>query len=222
MVEARDASGLRQAAPFVLTIGGVERRGFLRCDGAAGTCRETLPPEPGALALVEVTVEDYAGNAAKRQRVTSGEGKAMRRCRLGTPRCSRTGLAPAASAQPAPLMVVYGPEAPTREGDPDHVERLFISVPADLADRLYLRVFDPEPAGAHDTRYGRGAARRPRRSSGSPAARARARGAPLPAAGRGRRRPGAPPRPRPPPASPAAACSPSGASTRRAPPTTPG
>ena len=50
-----------------LTVGGTERRGFLRCDGAAGTCRETLPPEPGALALVEVEVEDYAGNVAKRQ-----------------------------------------------------------------------------------------------------------------------------------------------------------
>ena len=65
-VEARDASGIRQAAPFILRVGGVERRGFLRCDGATGICRETLPPEPGALALVEVTVEDYAGNAAKR------------------------------------------------------------------------------------------------------------------------------------------------------------
>ena len=42
-------------------------RGFLRCDSAAGVCREALPPEPGELALVEVTVEDYAGNAAKRQ-----------------------------------------------------------------------------------------------------------------------------------------------------------
>jgi hypothetical protein len=67
VVEARDASGLRQAAPFVLTVGGTERRGFLRCDGATGTCRETLPAEPGELALVDVEVEDYAGNVAKRQ-----------------------------------------------------------------------------------------------------------------------------------------------------------
>ena len=51
----------------MLAIGGVERRGFLRCDSAAGICRETLPAEPGALKLVEVTVEDYAGNAARRQ-----------------------------------------------------------------------------------------------------------------------------------------------------------
>jgi PKD repeat protein len=64
-------------------------------------------------------------------------------------------LAAPAWGQPAPLMVVYGPEAPTREGDGDHLERLYLSVPADLPDRLYLRVFDPEPAGTHDTRYGR-------------------------------------------------------------------
>lgn len=65
VVEARDVSGLRQAAPFVLMVGGTERRGFLRCDGAAGTCRETLAAEPGALALLEVDVEDYAGNLAR-------------------------------------------------------------------------------------------------------------------------------------------------------------
>ena len=61
----------------------------------------------------------------------------------------------ASGRRPAPLLVVYGPEAPSREGDPDHVERLFVSVPADYPERLYLRVFDPEPAGANDTRYGR-------------------------------------------------------------------
>jgi hypothetical protein len=67
VVEATDGSGLRQAAPFILAIGGTERRGFLRCDGVAGACRETLPPEPGALRLIEVSVADYAGNVAKRQ-----------------------------------------------------------------------------------------------------------------------------------------------------------
>lgn len=63
-VAAQDPSGLRQVARYALTVGGVTRRGFLRCDSAAGVCRETLPPEPGALKLVEVVVEDYAGNTA--------------------------------------------------------------------------------------------------------------------------------------------------------------
>ncbi len=63
---ATDASGLRQAAQYVLQVGTVEREGFLRCDSAAGACRATLPGEPGALQLIEVIVEDYAGNAAFR------------------------------------------------------------------------------------------------------------------------------------------------------------
>ncbi len=67
-ISASDPSGLRQSAAYILSIGGVERRGFLRCDDATGTCRDTLPPEPGALELIEITVEDYAGNAATRTR----------------------------------------------------------------------------------------------------------------------------------------------------------
>ena len=65
-VQARDASGLRQAAPFVIEIGGREVSGYLRCDTLAETCRAVLPPEPGDLFLVEVMIEDYVGNAAFR------------------------------------------------------------------------------------------------------------------------------------------------------------
>ena len=63
-VQARDQSGLRQAAPFVIRIGDGERAGFLRCDGQTGTCSASLPPEPGTLAIVEIAIEDYAGNVA--------------------------------------------------------------------------------------------------------------------------------------------------------------
>ena len=63
-VHARDASGLRQAAPFVIAISGVEIEGFMRGDNSSGICRASLPPEPGALRLIELIVEDYAGNAA--------------------------------------------------------------------------------------------------------------------------------------------------------------
>lgn len=66
VVVASDASGLRQAAPYVLQIGETEREGFLRCDTATGICRASLPAEPGALRLIEVMIEDYAGNAAFR------------------------------------------------------------------------------------------------------------------------------------------------------------
>ena len=64
LVEAEDASGLRQAAPFLLSIDGEEVQGFLRCDSATGLCRASLPARPGALELIEVVIEDYAGNAA--------------------------------------------------------------------------------------------------------------------------------------------------------------
>jgi glucodextranase-like protein/FecR-like protein len=63
-VEARDPSGLRQATPFVITVGGNERVGYLRCETASGLCRASLPPEPGALELIELLIEDYAGNTA--------------------------------------------------------------------------------------------------------------------------------------------------------------
>ena len=52
------------------------------------------------------------------------------------------------------LLVVYGKQAPTREGDIDHREEIFFSVPKDLRDRIYVRIFDPEMSGAHDFRYG--------------------------------------------------------------------
>ncbi len=64
VVEAADASGLVQAAPYVIEIAGVEASGFLRCDNTLGICRASLPPEAGELRLVELIVEDYAGNAA--------------------------------------------------------------------------------------------------------------------------------------------------------------
>ncbi|MGR3678946.1 MAG: hypothetical protein ACU0AZ_13310 [Paracoccaceae bacterium] len=63
-VEATDAGGLRQAASYVVRIGAVEREGFLRCNAAQSLCSATLPAEPGDLELVELIVEDYAGNAA--------------------------------------------------------------------------------------------------------------------------------------------------------------
>lgn len=63
-VRASDASGLRQAASYVVSVGGIEREGFLRCNSDSGICRASLPPEPGELRVTEVVIEDYAGNAA--------------------------------------------------------------------------------------------------------------------------------------------------------------
>ena len=68
------------------------------------------------------------------------------------------GFAHAQDMAPPPdqgLLVVYGVLAPTREGDIDHKETIFFSVPKDLRDRIYVRIFDPEMSGEHDFRYGR-------------------------------------------------------------------
>ncbi|WP_346910546.1 hypothetical protein [uncultured Roseibium sp.] len=64
-----------------------------------------------------------------------------------------------ASAQQAkpidvPLLVTYGADAPTREGDPTHRQIIYIELPDTLEDRVYLRLFDPESGGDHDLLYG--------------------------------------------------------------------
>jgi large repetitive protein len=63
------------------------------------------------------------------------------------------GWSGAVQAEDAPLVVTYGPEASTAEGDPDFREVIFLSVPDGLEDRLYLRVFDPDTGGEHDLVY---------------------------------------------------------------------
>ncbi|MEP2533298.1 PKD domain-containing protein [Shimia sp.] len=88
-------------------------------------------------------------------------GLTRRLVRLGLYATLVTGLAGGGSAQdlaPPPdqgLLVVYGVLAPTREGDIDHKETVFFSVPKGLKDRFYVRIFDPEMSGQHDFRYGR-------------------------------------------------------------------
>lgn len=71
--------------------------------------------------------------------------------------CASAALAQDMSPPPdAGLLVVYGALAPTREGDVDHREVVFFSLPKDFSDRVYVRVFDPEMRGEHDFRYGGG------------------------------------------------------------------
>ena len=67
-VEASDASGLKQAAPFTVQIGGTTYSDFLRLNPATGSYRATVVPPQGAsgrLALTDVELEDYAGNTER-------------------------------------------------------------------------------------------------------------------------------------------------------------
>jgi len=52
------------------------------------------------------------------------------------------------------LIVIYGAQAPTREGDVDRREQIFFSVPADTSGRIYVRIYDPETFGTDDFTYG--------------------------------------------------------------------
>ena len=51
-------------------------------------------------------------------------------------------------------MITYGPEALTREGDDDFRQIIYISVPENVTDTLYLRLYDADCGGANDSRYG--------------------------------------------------------------------
>ena len=53
-----------------------------------------------------------------------------------------------------PLLSVYGPRAPTREGDHDNLQVIYVSVPASRSAEIYLRVFDPDTVGKYDTAFG--------------------------------------------------------------------
>ncbi|MEK0086022.1 FecR domain-containing protein [Benzoatithermus flavus] len=66
-VTARDASGLRKAAPFRLRVGDKEIADFLEL-GTGGAYHASLPLPAGAagrVRLLEVEVEDYVGNKAR-------------------------------------------------------------------------------------------------------------------------------------------------------------
>ncbi|MGR3636218.1 MAG: FecR domain-containing protein [Shimia sp.] len=66
VVTATDEGGLRQAAPYLVEVGDAEFEGYLRCDSRAGVCRASLPASEGEMSLIEVIVQDYAGNEAFR------------------------------------------------------------------------------------------------------------------------------------------------------------
>ncbi len=61
--------------------------------------------------------------------------------------------ADAAHADDVANFVTYGPEAGTKEGDDDFTQVIYFFVPADVTDSLWLRIYDPDCGGNHDSRY---------------------------------------------------------------------
>ncbi|WP_299369067.1 PKD domain-containing protein [uncultured Tateyamaria sp.] len=65
-----------------------------------------------------------------------------------------TALPAAAQSVDEGLIVVYGAQAQTREGDVDRREQIFFSIPSDTSGRVFVRLFDPEIFGQDDFTYG--------------------------------------------------------------------
>lgn len=51
-------------------------------------------------------------------------------------------------------LMTFGRQAPSSEGDDDHVQVFFFTVPYNHDKPLYIRVFDPETGGLHDEQNG--------------------------------------------------------------------
>ena len=56
----------------------------------------------------------------------------------------------AAQTGPEPVLVNYGAGASPRQGDNDHHQAIYLSIPATTTETLYLRIFDPDTANAFD------------------------------------------------------------------------
>ncbi len=57
-------------------------------------------------------------------------------------------------AQANVLMVTYGPSAAIAEGDDDFKQIIFLQIPENIADSLYLRLFDMDCGNEHDLALG--------------------------------------------------------------------
>ncbi len=51
------------------------------------------------------------------------------------------------------LLITYGRDAQTIEGDDDYMQVNYIRVPSEVQDTLYIRIFDADCGGKHDEKY---------------------------------------------------------------------
>src|SRR5205823_5714612 len=55
-----------------------------------------------------------------------------------------------ARAESEPTLITYGKDAPTREGDFNHAQTIYLSVPDGLKERLWINIFDPGISSEYD------------------------------------------------------------------------
>ncbi|QTA90208.1 PKD domain-containing protein [Desulfonema magnum] len=61
---------------------------------------------------------------------------------------------PGAFAQENILLITYGADSRTIEGDNDHQQEIIIRIPETVKDNLYVRIFDPDVGGVLDDKFG--------------------------------------------------------------------
>ena len=61
-----------------------------------------------------------------------------------------SGLTHQARADEKPALITYGKDAPTREGDFYHEQSIYLSVPEESTERLWINVFDPGISAQYD------------------------------------------------------------------------
>ena len=60
------------------------------------------------------------------------------------------GMAANATAEENMTLITYGKDAPTREGDFNHAQTLYFSIPGDVKGHLWVSVFDPGVSRDYD------------------------------------------------------------------------
>ena len=73
-----------------------------------------------------------------------------------------SGSTPQAHADERPALITYGKDAPTREGDFYHEQAIYMSVPEESTERLWINVFDPGISAQYDQPPGSAATSRTR------------------------------------------------------------
>ncbi|MCP4385427.1 MAG: PKD domain-containing protein [Hyphomicrobiales bacterium] len=68
--------------------------------------------------------------------------------------CAAPAPAPAQDAT-QPLLISYGSRAAPRQGDNDHAQAIYLSVPATTSEKLYVRIYDPDIGDSFDEVEGR-------------------------------------------------------------------
>jgi len=154
-VVAEDASGLAKAAPFTVVAGDKNYGGYLRYNKSAkiyqGTVQVRRQISPGRASPASSWRRRRQPQSLQYPIALFHESQFMRNlAKAGLILVGALVAALPAAAEEMPAFIDYGAGARPRQGDNDHRQAIYLSVPAATTGKLYLRVFDPDTGGAFD------------------------------------------------------------------------